>query len=203
MKTLLSIDVDFWNGQDVKRLKRYLNRVTKLAKRQCIPISAITNHQQILKVANVSKARRIVNVDTHSDLAEGDNSELNCGTWVNYVKWRGSGEYVWYHKSAAWQGDCSYNRDMFTKYGLVSRKRPRLKRYGVDWKKVRHARKGPPNPEKYDLTEVVICLSPSYSDSNLQDFFHEWRKRNAIPYKRGRLREDFGRKCYPPKIRFN
>lgn len=53
------------------------------------------------------------------------------------------------------------------------------------------------------LLSLVVCLSPDYSDSNLQEFFHEWRKKNRIPYKRGRLNEQFGRKCSPPKIRFN
>jgi hypothetical protein len=214
MKTLLSIDIDYWNYfsdyRQAAALKRYLNKVTQAARQQCAPIHAIMNHQQILPIANASKARRIVNVDTHSDVCEGSVDRLECGSWVNYVEWRNEGEYVWIHRCCRDVGDCSIHGVIFGGSRRPRKKLSQLRHYpryfkqeydDVDWKSVKRRRKGAPDPYKLDLSEVVVCLSPSYSDSNLMPIFNEWVKANNIPYRRGRMNERFGINIRPNKIK--
>lgn len=206
MKTLLSVDIDFWNyvPNSEKSLKRYLNGLASLAQKEKIPIIAITNHQQILKIANKSNARRIVNIDTHSDLSEQDVDELNCGTWVNYVKWRGRGEYVWIHKNHPSGGECTVRHEIFPHKGaarkILSRKHLEI---NIDWKSIKHRCKAAPRPEKFDLSEIVVCMSPDYSDKELIKIFYEWKRQHGIRYLKGRMNESYSRTLTPPKVRFN
>lgn len=204
MKTLLSVDIDFWNYRNnpEKSLKRYLSRLSHLSKERCVPIHAITNHQQILKWVNKSSARKIINIDTHSDLAWACVDRLNCGTWVNYVAWREEGSYHWVRNCSAYSGDCTGTIEIFKDGSKPLRYPARigsaykdLKPW--DWKNISHSYGRLPKLENLDLTEIIVCESPSYSYRNLISIFHEWRKQNKIPYLKGRRNESFQLKVTP------
>lgn len=211
MRTLVSIDIDYWNFWSTytqeKHLRRYLDHAVRTAQQKCVPIVAITNHQQILKWANKSKARRILSIDTHSDLRDNGCDELDCGSWVSYVKWRKEGEFHWIHKGRSDYGDCNGGRVIFQDRRRVKKSfkkylwDPESEYCVVEWKKVRHRRAAPPKLDNLDITEIVVCESPTYSDGNLIEIFQEWRKEHNIPYLRGRKDENFGRKITPQEYK--
>ena len=78
-KTYLSIDSDFWSNPDI-----FLEQLELLMKFALgsIPIIAVMNHQQMLDDVNLSKARKLINIDEHSDLDGVDVDWLSCATWL-------------------------------------------------------------------------------------------------------------------------
>lgn len=190
----VSIDIDFWNPLNHTSLRPYLDQLTALCRgRYCIPLSAVTNHQQMLPLVNASGATRLVNLDTHSDLADPTAAELSCGTWVGYCKARQVGHYHWIHADTHEKGECNGEWPIF---------RPRGVDHDLtDWELVTHERvRRAPALDKLlnGAVAVCVCSSPSYSYDGLLDQFTAWRKEHAIPYRKGRLDEHFGRKATPP-----
>ena len=103
VKSYLSIDLDYWNEDDGEEaLSPFFEEVFRLN----LPIFVVESHDVLLKKINPSKARILYNIDFHSDFV-GYMSEEECvielgedpidSNWVNYVKWRSEGEYVWIH----------------------------------------------------------------------------------------------------------
>ena len=108
-RTYISIDIDFWGPRwGVKETREDLRDTLKTALGRRIPVIAVMNHQQLLREVNGSQASRLINVDEHSDLAPADCDELNCGTWVSYVRWRRGGEYLWIRNTRELSGSCNY-----------------------------------------------------------------------------------------------
>lgn len=205
MKTFLSVDIDYWNNygntasdEDARKgaMVDYLTELTIKAKEKTIPISAVMNHQQMLRVVNQSEARRIINLDTHSDFVDNRVEELNCGTWFAYVNWRQRGEYLWVHGNVSEDGECNGNYPIFEDDKKTNR-------YS-DWGSYEHSRAPIPpsvNEVLADCCDVCVCSSPAYSMSGLVPLFHDWRKLFGIPYKRGLAMENHGRSMTPPGVK--
>ena len=188
MKTYLSVDIDFFNDPELcrKQLRLLMNRIGKR-----IPVLAVMNHQQMLLEVNASEARRLINIDQHSDLAEVGVSKLNCGTWISYVRWRKDGEYIWIRSHADYQGSCNGDdRGNWAK--------------DVDW--------GPCSSQYIkqenikvtaylcDCVGVGICMSPAYASKAVTDVFREIVDQYGIPYRKGLMNESNSRKVRPPGI---
>jgi hypothetical protein len=106
MSTYLSIDIDFWNkNRNYEHLRKFL----ELAKGCAYNISIVDSHEQLKDHVNRSGCNNLINVDYHSDIYDvktpryhdflEDHSErvYNCGTWVNFVKFRYKGRFTWIH----------------------------------------------------------------------------------------------------------
>ena len=194
MKTYLSVDLDFFNPWDhyLEEVETMLVLIIRQARKRNIPLLAVMNHQQLLPVVNASRARRLVNVDEHSDVTEGDISELDCGSWVSYVRWRAQGHYHWVRNCCSTsRGNCN---------GELS--------WGEDteWRKVTsvnradHAHVGPDyvTSPRHRCVGVGLCMSPSFSTAGLQDLFRRIVAEEGVPYKKGRRQEKYSRKIKPP-----
>lgn len=110
--TYLSVDIDFfappYYASDEEVLT-FLDLLRDVAAKKNVPIHAMMNHNQMLKYVDCSSARRLINLDAHSDLADKDVDERNIGTWISYVKWRKEGEYFWLRNAHdPWAGECGY-----------------------------------------------------------------------------------------------
>ena len=187
----LSVDADFFDVLDHKKkedMRRWLDRMTEVAHGESIPVSACMNHQQMLPVINNSRARHLVNLDQHSDL---DNhwhcKSLHCGSWVNYVKWRFEGSYMWVRTgndkiTSMVDGDCGYHFDAVPGTpDALAHQWGTLKDMFV-WEY--------PDPGMMarGAMEIMVCMSPAFS--YWTDTFREWVRDHDIPYKKGRIMED-------------
>jgi len=200
MKYFLSLDIDFWNGTPVPYVKQYLNQIARHAKRWNINLTSVMNHQQMLPLVNKSKARHLLNIDTHSDLAPANVAQLDCGSWISYVKWRGEGIYEWVHRSPCAIGDCAS-----AVHGLIIFRDGQASIDDVtDWRKITHRLSpGAPRPSYIvpQCADICVCMSPDYADDALQDLFTAWRIEHGIKYTKGRRDENYGRWCKPPLVR--
>lgn len=195
MKTYLSIDMDYWNGRTPAYTRRSLFSLLKRLKKKRVPMMACMNHQQMLNHVNDSNARRLINLDTHSDLSQPDVDRLNCGTWVSYVKWRQKGEFVWCHRHSIDQGDCSRwnGRRIFCSNGAINK-------IASDWKKIKRTKMLLPNYRyltNYTIA-VGLVLSPDYIEDELEHIFYEAISEFNIDYFKGRRNEDHFRNVIPP-----
>lgn len=200
--TFLSVDIDFFNDEDETVLRRYLDKLTDFAHERGIPISSVTNHQQMLDLVNNSGATGLVNVDYHSDLASDDVKEFECGTWVTYVEERQKKHYHWIHSGLSHEGDCNGDKLLFSDNSDIVNQQ-RVGR-NTGWGKVTHKRVRARKltfPEKIapNCVGVCVCSSPSYSSDELIEEFNKWRKGHKINHKRGRNNEFFRSARIPPK----
>jgi hypothetical protein len=181
------MDVDYWSNPNVA--EKSLTSLLKAATKKRIPMLAVMNHQQLLSDVNDSGAQRLVNVDEHSDLVDADCEDLNCGTWVSYVRWRRQGKYLWLR-----------NRDRLT-IGNCNRGKPRWNS-GSDWGKTETRYPGKSLrllPLLRDCVGVGLCLSPEFSNEKIHVVFRELIDQFRIPYKKGRISEsNVSRKLRPP-----
>ena len=94
MSTVLSIDLDYWQewGQEPRE---FLSRVLALP----VPIKLAKDHHQLLPFFNRYPADQLRNIDFHSDVTDYGTDSLNCGNWVNFVRWNTSSRYVWHPPS--------------------------------------------------------------------------------------------------------
>jgi hypothetical protein len=133
----------------------------------------------MLDSVNASKARSLVNVDEHSDLADRKCDRFNCGTWVSYVVWRHEGSYTWIRNSRSTavgncNGCCSGDDNWD---------------YDSDWRTRRSIFRKPKKDSletllTRDVVDVGICISPGYTNERLQRVTREIF-RDLIPLKRG------------------
>jgi hypothetical protein len=113
MKTYLSIDIDYWREHTpwiaFQDMDRFFLKVIDLK----APIYIVNNHHKILRDVNRRKFDTLINMDFHSDITcyidrdggvyeyyqmpqkQSIKGDLNCGTWVNFVKNRTEGEFIW------------------------------------------------------------------------------------------------------------
>lgn len=184
MKTYLSVDVDFW-FEPTRAREQLMLLMQRIGK---IPVIAVMNHQQMLREVNASNARRLINVDEHSDLAERDVTTFQCGTWASYVNWRHQGEYVWIRPDVSYQGSCNGDDRA-------------IWNFGTDWKHSvsRHISRKNLKLTTYlqDCVGVGICMSPAYAPTDVIEVFREIVDRYGIPYRKGRLNEMQARRMRP------
>lgn len=195
MKTYLSIDMDYWNGRTPAYTRRSLFSLLKRLKKKRVPMIACMNHQQMLNHVNDSNARRLINLDTHSDLAQPAVTMLNCGTWVSYVKWRQKGEFVWCHRRSISEGDCSSGTRIFPNNGAINK-------IVSDWKKIKRTKMHLPN-YRYLTTHTIaagLVLSPEYIYEELEWVFYEAIVEFGIDYIKGRRSEDYFKNAIPPGL---
>ena len=188
MKTYLSIDLDFFNDlNNPKDAKRILETTLSRAQKFKIPVIAVMNHQQLLPQVNYhfkhSKCK-LINVDWHSDICQtNDLSQLNCGTWISYVKKRKLCDFLWLHPTH----DNGYKVEMGKCHDYYNWNT------GTDWRNVRRqafSAKDVPGLVKKDVCEIGLCMSPGWSDYKLMDIFRELLKKYEIPYRKGKINEE-------------
>ena len=169
--TLLSIDLDYWNTVTPTAVT-FLKKVMSLK----VPKVLTKHHQQVLPFVNRHKTKVLVNMDYHSDLCEDDKGgppELDCGSWVNHVKWRREGTYIWVcpNKTNCYEyggGRCDSERDAST---------DPFKNRNSGWKrtkvlsKVKHVNLSRVNA-------VAIAVSPDFLEWN-ESVWHGEKKRQT------------------------
>jgi hypothetical protein len=196
MRTYLSVDIDYWNDDresqlaasdtEYTRVYKWLSKLFTLAKRKGIPVKAVMNHQQLTDYVDQSKARHLLNVDTHSDLADATCTDFSCGSWVSYVRWRHQGIYTWLHALDIIDGECNGQAPIFeggTKPSFTDWKE-------INRRKVTHAKLPKPETILKDVVEIGFVLSPAYADEWLQPIFYQLVAEYHIPYTKGRYDED-------------
>jgi hypothetical protein len=102
----LSIDIDFWNKIGTADLMFVLQEVKESKKL----VQVCDNHKHLLKSVGSSGCDEIVNVDTHSDIMTADDvvaceargHKVNCGNWLNHVKWQQRGTIKWVSPKDHW-----------------------------------------------------------------------------------------------------
>ena len=186
MSTYLSIDIDFWNWQVKSTAERDLDRLFWLASKLQIPTIAVMNHQQLTGYVTESKARKLVNIDTHSDLGDRWVSRYNCGSWVSYVPWRTEGEYKWIHRHSLKDGECNFPTSIFMPG-------TKAKKSLIEWKEASHNQvEAMPSPSKLlrNCSNIGFVLSPSYCDDGLEDVFRYIVGKYKLQYAKG-VRDEF------------
>ncbi len=201
-KIYLSLDLDFFNAHNMRSpraflslVELHLNRVADFVHRWSLPCVAVTNHQQMLPFVNDSGCDVLLNVDTHSDLAEKDITDFSCGTWVSYVSWRKHGKYLWHHGDRVDAGECAWPRPLFNP-------RPSVRRGEMaGWKHADHRRSKQMPRLTESITAVGVCWSPSYvaSSDDTGALLRGWAKKNGIRFLKGRLDEHFSVRRRPPE----
>ena len=183
--TYVSVDMDFWTyvPQRIERARAYLCRLFDIASRKGISTLAVMNHQQLRVHVDCSGARRLVNIDLHSDLADTAVNRLNCGTWVSYIRWRQEGIYHWIHSGNAAAGDCTGTDSIgYRPY-----------REWTDWKRFSHiGTTSPTRPGRLldNCVGIGLCMSPSFSEEDLNSLFRKLVRDYRIPYRKGRKHEE-------------
>jgi hypothetical protein len=188
--------MDFFNNFNKGDVIKSINSIVEFAEDNSIPLLSVMNHHQLLKDVNrkmndIDGYKCLLNLDAHSDIAASDIDELNCGTWVSYVKWRGAGEYIWIRSDYdEFVGACN-GGDLWY--------------YGSDWYKLSSTWGANINIVNSVLTKNVVaiglCMSPGYSTYENISIFKDVVKKYKIPYKKGRrIEHGFGTKAKPPKI---
>lgn len=194
MSSYLSIDIDYWNGARPESLYRSLDNLLREIKKRRPPegIIAVMNHQQLVRHVNDSSARCLLNVDQHSDLIKPQYCRsLHCGNWVNYVKWRNEGQYIWLHRHDLVYGECS---------GMKIFNRGETNLELVDWARVDHQYVSH-LPAFVSLTRGIrgagLVMSPAYSDPGFPEVFKDLVEKYRIRYFKGVSHETNSRKGRP------
>lgn len=203
MKTFLSIDIDFWNylTHAPEIALENLNNLYKHCRTNSVPLTAVCNHNQMLPVVNRSDTNQLINIDYHSDLTTNNVDNLNCGTWVSYVKQRKQSKYKWLHRSHADDGECNGDYPIFKGCMTIEREFPG--NVVVDWYDYSHVELNGVNFnvkkmfDRENVTQVCICESPAYTNEDILKEFKSWRKSYNIPYTRGSRWDAYEKRTTP------
>jgi hypothetical protein len=193
----LSIDMDYWDHayNAFNCLQNLFQKLYthdfKMWHQKYNPIVAVMNHQRLLPHVNERRSDLLINIDKHSDISSEENlKDLNCGSWVSYVKWRKSANYLWTRQHSIWIGNCNgYDREHY-------KENPWNKGHG--WNDTKTVARGDcldiySFTKDYQLTGVGLCMSPDYIHSKeLEQVFREIVKLYKIPYCKGRRSENYG-----------
>jgi hypothetical protein len=137
----------------------------------------------MLPLVNKTKARRLLNFDYHSDMYGETDGWINCATWVDYIKWRSEGKYLWIRQESHMLGDLG------SLFGQGD-KAKKLELSG--WKSI-HARTdffSVPDRLIQNACEVCVCMSPDYSLPEHVRSFRWWVKACGVRYRKGKMNED-------------
>lgn len=158
MKTLLTIDLDFWlDSYQKKETDKFFRKIRKLN----VNIESVVYHHEILLNLKDNHFDKIINMDYHSDIANFDvgnctlneyNTSFNEGTWVNYVEFREKCDYIWLH---------SHSESSF-EYGVCDPESDVLADYSTGWKSMNHHARFPTELELSQVTDIVICVSANW-----------------------------------------
>ena len=187
--TFLSIDIDVWQNHEPDDLARILDSLIVRLKVRGVPTVAVMNHQQMLPFVAASNARRLVNVDAHSDLTRAhDTYVINCGTWVSYVPWRAAGSYLWITCGLnPLDGDCS---------DLFQQMRSPQWTNGSEWSFIECRDEHVDRLPRGILNGVVeagLCMSPAFCGTDHDRVFKRAVKLHQVPYVKGRRSEQHDR----------
>jgi len=167
--TYLSVDLDYWGfGRNSRSLcTKFFNKLFSLG----VPILVVQAHHHMLDDVNRSRCRRIEHIDYHSDLVDwpnmvkklqgfggGDRLRLNCGTWLNYVKWRDKGEIVWRYPSSHCMDGANENR---VGWGMCHAVMSPFKHPVSGWANVEH-KLGLRGFPWHDVAKVGVAISEEY-----------------------------------------
>ena len=186
----LSVDIDYWVDLDPLRMLFEVGRLLE-ERPESVPVTAVMNHQQLLWNVNRSEARRLINIDYHSDIREQTIGELHCGSWVSYVTWRTEGEDIWVRPSDdSSLGACNsslYWNDL------------------TDWQKTRGLFRDPKRFSLHTLlkgcTGIGLCMSPAFVKPKARELFLALVKEYKLPYRSGDVTEFSGVTRKPSGIR--
>lgn len=121
MKTLLSIDLDyfgnsafpFYNKHVSRRVEREYEELFSIVsdfKRKGGEVFLVESHNDILDLFDDYKVDKLINIDYHSDTVDGnslsDSNVCNLATWVNFYQHKEKCSYEWRYPSFA---DCVYD----------------------------------------------------------------------------------------------
>lgn len=152
----LTIDLDYWMDDTNEGSSKFFQKVFEL---EC-PMVVVASHEQVVRYANKTDCRTLYNVDYHSDIVNDEGfSELEFdeGTWGNYIKWRAEGTFIWKHPHK--QCDLKYG---YCHSPMTKDYNPFVKAEYAGWKTVKKS-KGLRGIPWNDITEVCICLSPTWT----------------------------------------
>lgn len=99
----VTVDLDYWwCGKRVRNWKRSLRDTlfSLFDKNDYKPIQLYQDHHHVLPDLNKTTHDHLINIDYHDDIMANTRKlprkeDLNCGTWVSYVKWRRKANYTW------------------------------------------------------------------------------------------------------------
>lgn len=179
----LSIDIDVFNEWlHYEESFIWLCRLSRLCRNKRIKISACMNHQQMLPLVNKTKARGLINFDYHSDMFGETDGYLNCATWIDYIKWKSEGKYLWIRQDSHMRGDIGemfeYDRAGAIRISGWKNIFARTDFFSVPDRLVKNA------------CEVCVCMSPSYSLPEHIRSFRWWVEACGIRYRKGKMNED-------------
>jgi len=163
-KTLVSIDLDFFNDQ-----KQPLSKLQKLLKhipRRTPAVVTVEHHEFIpqlqkwIKSGRVKTPFNIINIDKHHDYYYNvapyhpEGTEINCGNWGFRLPIEWYNRYTWvygnyYNDWSDWPEAEKWLADRGIQYS--TRKKHRL------------------DSLKTKFVAVVACISPDYLCKNMQD----------------------------------
>lgn len=196
--TFLSIDLDYWRTVTPSMVS-FLKKVRGLK----VPMMLCKSHEQMLRFVNQRNTHCLINVDYHADLSEDDAYDkppvVECGTWVNSVKWRKKGTFVWVcpNKKKCYKeglGRCDSYRD---------EKTDPFKKRNNGWHR-KQVRVGLKHINFSRVNAVAFALSPDYLEWNEPPIYVRLRDENflkiktILPQLPFRWLEDAN--CYEPTI---
>ena len=158
MKTLLTIDLDFWlDSYQKKETDKFFRKIRKMN----VNIESVVYHHEILLNLKDNHFDKVINMDYHSDIANFNadncsskefNRSFNEGTWVNYVEFRDKCDYIWLH---------SHSESSFC-HGVCDPENDVLSDYATGWKSISHHARFPTDQELSEVTDIVICVSANW-----------------------------------------
>jgi hypothetical protein len=158
MKTLITVDLDYWTNC-YKRTNKEGIKLLQEIRKACDKSYLIWHHQDILDIIP-PRTERIINIDFHNDIVGEDISDidedLNEGTWGNYLP-RSVKLFEWFYPSEKW---CIQKRGglCLDGSGEVSTNYPVEYRQKRSWKNMNFS----------GGNCFVLCVSPEWS------FCHEY-----------------------------
>lgn len=205
-KIYLSIDLDYWMELDSFHIgmSNFLNKALNLG----VPFKTVESHEQLLSHVNGSGANILYNVDHHSDIIDNNLSKDNEiereifsssdkffrvkkqpaklveGNWVNFVKFRKKGTFLWLYPlkecyrditGDRGSGRCDDDRNPFSKSCMNI----------TGWKSVRRRRKRLLTAKEWkQVVRVGISCSPDWLNYQMcKKALVFLKKRKAIPKK--------------------
>jgi hypothetical protein len=184
----LSIDIDYYLKGQLPTFLKHLNLFTHCRDR----ISAVTNHHQMLDIANRFNFDTLVNVDAHTDLVEEHpDLDLSCATWCSFLNRKRSTNYLWIHPfrkdiHSIRNGECGsiYSGAIFPRdLSTVPTRR-------IGFNDVNE--RSPFNPTQLlpQAVHISFCISPTYAETDIICAFDTWCRTNKIPITEGDYSDD-------------
>ena len=183
--TYLSIDLDYW--EKLPFPTDFFHSIF----RSGFPIRVVNHHQQLIAHVDKLHCHDLINIDWHSDLAngvveDGKGMVFNCGTWINFVK--KPRHFQWYYPS-----NMCLSNESHGGYCHVGRNNPFIAKDPkavCGWEKVEHI-KGLPDPWYSNVKGIGIAISAYWGgDVHYEAFRKLWRQYEPQKVKNFRVNVD-------------